>query len=248
SSRVIAANSCSRLISRMLVIENLWRVMQLLALKPPRLSAFSGLPATPDAKANACQHLRETEEGSPLRGSSSATVTSRRRARAIARALFPGALVLRRSIIHATHAATGHGRHRCLLLGSLGDHRLCSDQQASNRGRILQCRADHLGRINDPLRNEVLKLTGLRVEAESVGVVVLNLADDHRAVFASVDCNLSRRPGERLFDHLDAVPLVLVFALQLVQGLAGTQQGDTTPGEDAFLNCSLGGMHGIVNA
>src|SRR5262249_57878752 len=51
--------------------------------------------------------FRETEEGSPLRGSSSATVTSRRRARAIARALFPGALGLRRSIIHATHAATG---------------------------------------------------------------------------------------------------------------------------------------------
>src|SRR5215468_5532578 len=66
--------------------------------------------------------FRETEERSPLRGSSSATVTSRRRARAIARALFPGALVLRRSIIHATHAATGHGRHGCLLLGSLGDH------------------------------------------------------------------------------------------------------------------------------
>src|SRR5215471_10753401 len=83
-----------------------------------------------DAKA-------ETEEGSPLRGSSSATVTSRRRARAIARALFPGVLVLRRSIIHATHAATGHGRHGCLLLRSLGDHRFSSDEQASNRGRIL---------------------------------------------------------------------------------------------------------------
>src|SRR5262249_17682201 len=81
-------------------------------------------------------------------------------------------------------------------------------------------------RINDPLRNEVLKLTGLRVEAESVGVVVLNLANYHGAVFASVDRNLSRRPGERLFDHLDAVPLVFVFALQLVQGLARTQQGE----------------------
>src|SRR5262249_43518922 len=54
SSRVIAANSRSRLISRMLVIENLSTVMQLLALKPARLSAFSGLPATPEAKANAC--------------------------------------------------------------------------------------------------------------------------------------------------------------------------------------------------
>ena len=41
----------SRLISRMLVIE---KVMQLVALKPVCLSAFFGLPATPDAKANAC--------------------------------------------------------------------------------------------------------------------------------------------------------------------------------------------------
>src|SRR5262245_1175775 len=122
-----------------------------------------------DAKA-------KTEEGSPLRGSSSATVTSRRRARAIARALFPGALVLRRSIIHATHAATGHGRHGCLLLGSLGDHRLGGDEQACNRGRILQRRADYLGWVDDPVRHEVLELAGLRVEAEGIGVVVLDLA------------------------------------------------------------------------
>src|SRR5262245_40326889 len=118
SSRVIAANNRSRLISGMLVIENLWTVMQLLALKPARLSAFPGLPAAPEARRTLASTFRETEEGSPLRGSSSAMVTSRRRARAIARALFPGALVLRRSIIHAT---TGHGRHRCFLLGSLGD-------------------------------------------------------------------------------------------------------------------------------
>jgi hypothetical protein len=38
----------------MLVIENLSTVMQLLALKAARLSAFSGLPATPDAKASDC--------------------------------------------------------------------------------------------------------------------------------------------------------------------------------------------------
>src|SRR5262249_15424341 len=60
--------------------------------------------------------------------------------------------------------------------------------------------------------------------------------------------NLSRRPGERLFDHLYAVPLVLVFALQLVQGPAGTQQSDTTPGENALLNRGAGRMHGVVNA
>src|SRR5262249_53731264 len=124
---------------------------------------------------------RETEEGSPpLRGSSSATIMSRMRARAIARPLFPVALVLRRSIIHATDAGTGHGRHRCLLLGSLGDHRLSGDEQARYRGRILQRRADHLGWINDPVRHKVLKLAGLRVVAEGIGVVVLDLAHYHR--------------------------------------------------------------------
>src|SRR5262249_801355 len=150
SSRVIAANSRSRLISRMLVIENLSTVMQLLAFKAARLSAFSGFRQRGTRRRTIASTFRETEEGSPLRGSSSATVTSRTRARAIARALFPGALVLRRSIIHATHAATGHGRHRCLFLRSLGDHRLSGDEQPCNRGCILQRGADHLGRINDP--------------------------------------------------------------------------------------------------
>src|SRR5262245_48000 len=191
---------------------------------------------------------RETEGGSPLGGSSSATVTSGTRARAIARALFPVALVLRRSIIHATHAAAGHGRHRCLLLRSLGDHRLSSDEQASYRGRVLQRSADHLGRINDSVRHKVLELAGLRVEAEGIGIVVLNLTHDHRAIFASVDRNLAGRPGERLFDHPNAVPLVLIFALQLLQRLAGAQQSHTTPGENAFLNRGPGRMHGIINA
>src|SRR5262245_36162009 len=174
----------------MLVIENLWTIMQLLLSNPHDYRHFPAFRQRRTRRRTLASTFRETEKGSPLRGSSSATVTSRRRARAIARTLFPGALVLRRSIIHATHAATGHGRHRCLLLGSLGDHRFSSDEQASNRRRILQRRAHHLGRINDPVRHKVLKLTGLRVEAESVGVVVVDLTDYHRAVFAGVDRNL----------------------------------------------------------
>src|SRR5258707_8234899 len=101
---------------------------------------------------------------------------------------------------------------------------------------------------NDPVRHEVFELAGLRVEAEGIGVVVLDLAHYHRTVFACVDRDLSRWPGERLFDHLDAVPLVFVFALQLVQGLTGTQQSDTTPGEDAFLAAGPSRAHAIFNA
>src|SRR5262249_20567091 len=152
---------------------------------------FPGFRQRPTRRRTIASTFRETEEGLPLRGSSSATVTLRMRARAIARALVPVTLVLRRSIIHATHAATGHGRDGCLLLRSLSDHRLSSDEQARYRGRILQCRADHLGRVNDPVRHEVLELAGLRVVAEGIGIVVLDLAGYHRAVFACVDRNLA---------------------------------------------------------
>src|ERR1700730_10603751 len=159
-----------------------------------------------------------------------------------------GSTGLCRSVIHAAHAATGHGRRRRLLFRHFSYHRLGSDKQACNRGRILQRRADDLGRIDDPLRHEVFELAGLRVEAESVGVAVLDLADYNRAVLACVDRDLTRRPGERLFDHLDAVPLVFVFTLQLVQRLPGTQQSDAAPGKDAFLDRGPGSVHGIINA
>ena len=68
--------------------------------------------------------------------------------RSVVSPLPPG---LCRSVIHATHATTGHGGRRRLLLWCFGYHRLGSDKQARNRGRILQRRADHLGRVDDPL-------------------------------------------------------------------------------------------------
>src|SRR5262249_22275466 len=106
--------------------------------------------------------------------------------------LFSAALLLRHSIIHA---ATGHGRRRRLLLRHFGYHRFGSDEQPRNRSRILQRRADHLGRIDDPVRNEIFELAGLRVEAEGIGVVVLDLAHDDRAVLPSIDGDLARWPG-----------------------------------------------------
>jgi len=56
------------------------------------------------------------------------------------------------SVFHASHSATGHGRCRRVLLRQLGKHCFGRDEQASNRGCILQRRTDHLGRI-DKLRN-----------------------------------------------------------------------------------------------
>ena len=49
---------------------------------------------------------------------------------------------------HAAHAAAGHRRHRGLVVRNLGDRRFGRDEQARHRRRILQRRANHLGRID----------------------------------------------------------------------------------------------------
>jgi hypothetical protein len=70
----------------------------------------------------------------------------------------------RRSIIHATHAATGHGRHRCLLLGSLGDHRFSSDEQASNRGSRKAC-------TGEPMTSYAVATTSPRPPPDSASTI-----------------------------------------------------------------------------
>src|SRR4029077_12083321 len=112
-----------------------------------------------------------------------------------------------RSIVHSahsTHAATT-GHCRALLLRQFGYHRFGSDQEARNRGSVLQRDAHDLGRVDDALGHQIAELAGLGVVAVSVGIVLQNLADHDRAILAGVDCDLARRPGDRLFDDLDAV-------------------------------------------
>src|SRR6476620_310978 len=155
-----------------------------------------------------------------------------------------------RSIVHSAHSAhAAAARHGwALLLRQFGYHRFGSDQEARNRGSILQRDAQNLGRVDDALGHQIAELAGLRVVAVSVGIVLQDLADHDRAILAGVHCDLARRPGDRLFDDLDAVPLVLVFALKLLDRLPGAQQRDPAAGQDAFLDCGAGRMHSIVDA
>ena len=108
-------------------------------------------------------------------------------------------------------AAAG-GRHRAGLLGLLGDHRLGGDQQAGDRGGVLQRGAHDLGRVDDAGLHQVLVLAGLRVEAPGVLVLVEHLAGDHRAVLAGVLGDLAQRRLQRLAHDLDAEALVVVVA------------------------------------
>src|SRR6202521_5954819 len=140
-----------------------------------------------------------------------------------------------------------HGGGR-FFLPEIGQPGFRGDQEARNRGSILQRDAYNLGRVNDALGHQVTVLAGLRVVAVGVGILLQDLADHDRAILAGVDRDLARRPGDRLFDDLDAVPLVLVLTLKLLDRLAGAQQRDTAARQYAFLDCGPGRMHGIVDA
>ena len=104
---------------------------------------------------------------------------------------------------------------RSLLLRLLRDHRLGGHQQAGDRGRILQRRPHHLGRVNNAGLHQVLELASLRVKAPVVLVSVEDLAGDHRTVLAGILGDLAQRRLHRLSHDLDAEALIVIVRLQL---------------------------------
>src|SRR5262245_50135284 len=96
--------------------------------------------------------------------------------------------------------------------GPPGMARLCffGSSATGDRGRTLQRRAHHFGRVDDALRDEIAVLARLCVIAVGVGVLLQDLADHDRAVLAGIDGDLARGPGDRLTNDLDAGLLVVV--------------------------------------
>src|ERR1017187_10162877 len=155
--------------------------------------------------------------------------------------------------VHSAHAAAAHSaaaRHTALrlLLRNLGDHRLGGDQEPGDRRRALDRTPHDLGRVDDALADEVAVLAGLRVEAPVVLVLLQDLADNDRAVFAGIGRDLARRSLDRLADDVDAVLLVFVGDLHPLEGLGGAQQRDAAARQDAFLDRGAGGMHRVIDA
>src|SRR5450631_3410506 len=150
---------------------------------------------------------------------------------------------------HAAHsAAAGHTAALALLLRNLGDHRLGGDQQACDRSRALDRRTHDLGRVDDALADEIAVFAGLRVEAPVVLVLLEDLADNDRAVFAGIGGDLAGRGLDRLADDLDAVLLVFVGGLHPLEGLGRAQQRDAAARQNAFLDRGAGCMHRVVDA
>src|SRR6185312_4448956 len=109
-------------------------------------------------------------------------------------------------------------------------------------------RANHLGRVDDALGDEVDVLAGLAVEAVGVLVLLQDLADDDGAVLARVDRDLASGRGERLAHDLDAGLLIVVLGADALELLGSTEQGDAAARNDAFLDRRAGRMHRVINA
>src|SRR5258708_19543632 len=108
--------------------------------------------------------------------------------------------------VHAAHAAAAR-RHSAtaasVLLRHFGHHGFGGDQESRNRGCVLDRNANHLGRVDDALRDQVTVFAGLRIEAVCVLILFENLADDDGAVFTRVDPDLPRGPTHPLPSTLD---------------------------------------------
>src|SRR5712692_8232310 len=154
------------------------------------------------------------------------------------------------SEIHAAHAAArGHAAAAAgVLLRQFGHHGFGGDQERRHGGCVLDRRTHDLGRVDDALGDQVDVFPRLRVEAVGVLVLLEDLADDHGAVFARIDRDLARRPGQRLADDLDAGLLVVVLGPDLLELLGSAEQGDAAARHDAFFNRRTGRMHRVVNA
>jgi hypothetical protein len=96
-------------------------------------------------------------------------------------------------------------------LRQLGDHCLRGDQESRDGGSVLHRHANHLGRVDDALGDEVDVLAALGVEAVGILTLLEDLADDDRTAFACVDRDLAGRRRQRLAHDVDAGLLVVVL-------------------------------------
>src|SRR5436190_18523207 len=94
--------------------------------------------------------------------------------------------------------------------------------KARDRCPILQRDANHFGRVDDSLTDQIAELASLGVEPVGVSGMLNDLANHDRAVFTGIDGNLPCRPGDRLFDNFDAVLLIFVVSLDPLEGFDGS--------------------------
>ena len=140
----------------------------------------------------------------------------------------------------------GSGR-RGRLLRLVRHHSLGGEEQRRDRGRVLQRRTGHLGRVDDAGLEQVDVLTGRGVEAEA-RLQRAHLLDHDAALEAGVDGDLAQRRVERDLDDVRAGRLVADEVQLLEGGPAGLHQRDATAGDDALFDGRLRVANGVLDA
>src|SRR5271165_6696763 len=169
-------------------------------------------------------------------------------------ALLRGFRVLRFScvvLVHAVHAAatvTTAGRSR-LGLRDVGNHGLGREHQAGDRRGVLQRRARDLGGVDHAGLHQILVDVRSGVVAVVRILAVVDLADNHSALFTGVANNLAQRLFDGTADDLGADLLVAFEGLdELVHFGGAANKGHTASRNDAFLDSGAGCVHGILDA
>src|SRR6516165_1538614 len=153
------------------------------------------------------------------------------------------------SEVHATHAAARrHAGRRRLLLRQLRHHGFGGNQECRDGRCVLDRHANHLGRVDDALGDQIGVFAGLGVEAVGVLILFEDLANDHRAVLTGIDRDLAGRRRQGLAHDLDAGLLVVVLGAQALEVLGSTQQRNAAARQDAFLDRCAGRVHRVINA
>src|SRR5690625_1578545 len=141
---------------------------------------------------------------------------------------------------HATHTAhTTHIRHWCcrLVFFKLGNGNFRCQQQAGDRGSILQCRARYLGRIKYPLSNQVTILTRCCI-VTIVTFSTNNFVNDYAGFFAGIRNDGAQGSFNGTENQFDASVLVQVSAFKLGNRRFGTYQRHTATRHNTFFNGS----------
>src|SRR6478672_8554765 len=94
---------------------------------------------------------------------------------------------------------------------------------SSDRCCILQGGADDLGWVDDALGNQATVLVFLGIVTIGIGVILADLADHDRSIFARIDGDLASRRAERFPDDVDASLLIVVLGSQFAERLDGAQ-------------------------
>src|SRR5882762_7730225 len=148
---------------------------------------------------------------------------------------------------HATHAAARGAMCMLFVFRRLGDHHFRREQEARNRGGVLQSQTRDLGRIQDAHFEHIAVLIRRSVVAEGA----LALADSvqhHSGVFPGVRHNLTQRLFDRAGQDLDAGRLVIVGADQLLDGLERAQKGHAAARNHALFDGRTGCVQCVLDA